>query len=199
MSDTRWREFGPSDLPRVLASALDVFAAQGYHGASIRDVAAGAGLSVPGTYHYYRSKQEILSALMVAVMNDLLGRCKDAVAESGSEPGEQFDRLVECLLRFHMFRREEAFVASSEIRSLEPDNRARYVALRDQQQRMLDDVVLAGVDRAQFATPYPLDASRAVVTMCVGVSSWFRIDGLLDPDELVERYTALARGLVVAV
>ncbi|WP_435742034.1 TetR/AcrR family transcriptional regulator [Nocardioides sp. SYSU DS0663] len=193
-----WRAYGPPSLPRVLDAALQRFAEQGYHGTSIRDLAADAGLSVPGVYHHYRSKQEILLALMMAVMDELLERSAAALASAPDDPSAQFDVLVESLLRFHMFRRRQAFVASSEIRSLAPENRRRYVERRDEQQRMLDRVVVAGTDARAFGTPYPVDASRAVASLCVGVASWYRDDGPLEPDELVRRHLVLARGLVGA-
>lgn len=193
-----WRTYAPADLPRVLDAALDRFAEQGYHGTSIRDLAAASGLSVPGLYHHHRSKQDILMALMMAVMDELLARSEAALAAAGDDPSEQFDVLVESLLRFHMFRRRQAFVGSSEIRSLDPANRRQYVARRDEQQRMLDHIVEAGVDAGEFATPYPEDAARAVASLCVGVASWYRDDGPLTPDELVRRHLVLARGLVGA-
>lgn len=196
--ETDWRAYGPPQLPRVLESALHAFAEQGYHGTSIRDIAAGAGLSVPGVYHHHRSKQEILFALMQSVMDELLARSRAALAAAPDEPRARFDALVESLLRFHMFRRSQAFVGSSEIRSLNAENRERYVALRDEQQRLITDVVTAGCASGAFSTAYPADAARAVATLCVGVASWYRDDGPLDPDELVRRHLVLARGLVGA-
>ncbi|GGO71436.1 TetR/AcrR family transcriptional regulator [Nocardioides deserti] len=193
-----WRTYDAPTLPRVLDAALERFAEQGYHGTSIRDLAAEAGLSVPGVYHHYRSKQEILLALMMAVMDELLERSAAALADAPDDPSAQFDALVESLLRFHMFRRRQAFVGSSEIRSLVPENRQRYVERRDEQQRMLDRVVVAGTASGVFGTPYPEDAARAVASLCVGVASWYREDGPLTPDELVARHLVLARGLVQA-
>lgn len=191
-----WRSYGPPRLPRVLEAALAAFAEQGYHGTSIRDIAGGAGLSVPGLYHHYRSKQEILLALMVSVMDELLSRSRAALASVPDRPGDRFDVLVESLLRFHMFRRSQAFVASSEIRSLDGENRERYVRLRDEQQQMITDIVSAGCSSGDFATSYPEDAARAVATLCVGVASWYRDDGPLEPDQLVSRHLELARALV---
>lgn len=191
-----WREYGPANLPRVLDAALRLFAEQGYHGTSVRELATAAELSVPGLYHHHHSKQDVLFDLMMAVMDELLERSRAALASDPDGPAQQFDALVESLLRFHMFRRLEAFVASSEIRSLQADNRERYVERRDEQQRMLDRIVIAGKKSGSFRTPFPEDAARAVASMCVGVASWYREDGPLTPDELVRRHLVIARGLV---
>ncbi|MDV7352919.1 TetR/AcrR family transcriptional regulator [Rhodococcus sp. NPDC019627] len=194
-----WREYTDQGLSKVLAAALAAFVEKGYDGASIREIAARAGLSVPGLYHHYPSKQALLVGLTNAVMRDLLDRSRAAVAEAGSTPGERFDAVIESLLRFHMYRREQSFVASRETRSMEPDSRQAYIALRDEQQQLVDDIVRDGVAAGLFRTPFPEDASRAVVTMCVSVATWYREDGPLSPDEIVERYLVIARSTVGAV
>ena len=193
-----WRTYGAADLPRVLEGALEAFAAHGYHGTSIRELASAAGLSVPGLYHHYRSKQEILVDLMMVVMDEILVRSRAALASAGTDPSDRFDALVESMLRFHMVRRAQAFVASSEIRSLDAGNRGRYIARRDEQQALVDEVVFAGIADGVFTTAYPDDAARAVSSLCVGLASWYRDDGPLSPDELVVHHLALARGLVGA-
>ena len=181
-----------------MTSAVANFTERGYHGTSIRDVAAASGLSVPGVYHHFRSKQEILRALMDATMDELLGRCEAALRDAGEDPAARFDALVESFVRFHMFRRPQAFVGSSEIRSLEPDNRAAYVARRDAAQRMLEDVVAAGVTAGVFSAEHPDEVARAISSLCVGVASWYRPDGPLTPDRLVQRHLVLARRMAGA-
>ncbi|MDG4826301.1 TetR/AcrR family transcriptional regulator [Asanoa sp. WMMD1127] len=194
MSD--WRDYGPLDFPRILDAALRAFYEHGYHGTTTRDLARRSGLSVPGVYHYYASKQDILVDLMMVVIDELLTRSRDALAGAPPEPRAQFDALVESLLRFHMYRRTGAMVSTAELRSLEPGNRERYVAKRDEQQRMLDDVILTGVRDGVFTTPYPKDASRAIASLCVGVASWYRPDGSLPVEALLDRYLTIARSIV---
>lgn len=197
----QWREYAAdpaADLPRILGAALTAFAEHGYHGTSIRDVAAAAGLSVPGVYHHFRSKQEILRALMDATMDELLGRSEAALASAGTDPSARFDAVVESFLRFHMFRRPQAFVGSSEIRSLEPDNRSAYVARRDAAQRLIETPVAEGVDAGVFHADDPDEVARAISSLCVGVASWYRPDGPLTPDQLVARHLVLARRMAGA-
>lgn len=194
--DELWRQYGEEELPAPLAAALAAFAEQGYHGTSVREIAARAGLSVPGLYHHYPSKQSLLQGLLGLTMTDLLARSRAALEQADDTPVDRFDAVVESLLRFHMYRREQAFVGSTEIRSLEPVYRIEYIAYRDEQQHMIDALVRDGVDSGDFRCPNPIDAGRAVTTMCVGVSTWYRPTGRLGPDELVSRYLLIARQMV---
>lgn len=194
-----WRVYEEAVLPAPLAAALAAFVEQGYHGTSVRDIASRAGLSVPGLYHHYPSKQALLMGLMTTAMDELLERSTAAAREAGGAPRYRFDAVVESLLLFHMHRRDHAFLGSTEIRSLEPANRDYVVGRRDDQQRMLDEIVRAGIDTGDFDLDDPADASRAVTTMCVGVAGWYRPDGPLEPDELVRVYLGIARRIVGVV
>ena len=191
-----WRTYDEQGLSRILDAALQAFAEKGYHGTTTRQLAERAGLSVPGVYHHYASKQDILVDLMMVVIDELIERSQRALASADANPLAQFDALVESLLRFHMFRQQGARVSTSELRSLEPANREKYVARRDKQQRMLDRIVDAGVESGQFLTPYPADASRAIASLCVGVASWYRADGPFPVEVLLQRYLTIAEGIV---
>ncbi|MGH3803730.1 MAG: TetR/AcrR family transcriptional regulator, partial [Pseudonocardiaceae bacterium] len=65
-----WREYTDQGLSKVLAAALAAFVEKGYDGASIREIASRSGLSVPGLYHHYPSKQALLVGLTNVVMRD---------------------------------------------------------------------------------------------------------------------------------
>lgn len=56
-----------SDLPmkdRILAAAVEVFAAKGYHGAVVDDIVAASRSSKGAFYHYFPSKQGVFLTLM---------------------------------------------------------------------------------------------------------------------------------------
>lgn len=188
-----WRQYDASALPPLLKVALDCFVEHGYHGTTIRTVAQRSGLSVPGLYHHYPSKQALLVSIAQFAMEDLLRRSKAALTEAGTSAEEGLRLLVECLVLFHAHRSDVAFIAASEIRSLEEGARAEHIASRDEQQRMVDDVIFRGSAEGLFATEYPRETSRAIVTMCTGVAQWYRPDGALSPEELAHRYVAIAR------
>ena len=56
----------------VVTAAIANFTTLGYHGTSMRDIAAGAGVTVASIYHHFASKQVILQHLMVGTMTDVL-------------------------------------------------------------------------------------------------------------------------------
>jgi AcrR family transcriptional regulator len=49
---------------KLLATALDVFAAKGLDGATVKDLSDAAGVAQGLLYHYFRSKDEMLQAVL---------------------------------------------------------------------------------------------------------------------------------------
>lgn len=192
-----WREFADVEMDVVLRAALACIVRKGYHGCSIRDIAEEANSSVSALYHYYPSKQAMLVALFELTMTDLLRRARAARDECDPDDHvERFSRLVESLTLYHSYRKEMAFVGSSEMRSLEGGNHAVIASKRVALQRMVDIEVQAGVDLGLFGTNRPHEAARAVVTMCVSVAQWYNPSGDEPPEEIAAAYVRFALDLV---
>lgn len=194
-SDFDWRHYPPLVLDPPLAAALSAFLDFGYHGATMRQIAQRAGLSVPGVYHYYPSKHDMLVAILDLTMNDLLRR-SSAARDQGQDPVERFTLLVECLALYHTHRRELGFVGASEMRGLAPHPRERVAGIRRAQQRMVDDEVLQASKLGAFRTERPLEAARAVVTMCTALPQWYSVTGPNNPEEVARQYVEFALDLV---
>ncbi|MDG9722627.1 MULTISPECIES: TetR/AcrR family transcriptional regulator [unclassified Streptomyces] len=190
-----WRAYGPLDLHPILVHAMEAFNEQGYHGTSVRNIAGRVGVTVPALYYHYENKQALLATLLETSIKDVLDRCRAAAAEAGPAPLARFCGMVESIVLYMAHRRSLAFL-DTEIRSLEPGNRVRYVALRDYLQHMLLDTVEAGRAEGVFTTPIPADAVRSVLIMCQGVANWFRPDGPLTAEEVAERHVLLSLGTV---
>jgi AcrR family transcriptional regulator len=182
-----WRRYEDPGLSTILLGALRAFVEHGYHGTTVRDIAQRAGVTVPALYYHFQNKQALLSRLLDSSMREVLRRTRAAVQDAGPDPAARLSAVVECIVLYMAHRRELAFL-DSEIRSLEPDERAVYVALRDELEDLLTATVEAGVRAGQFTTPHPREASRAILTMCQGVATWYHMEGPLTPDEVAARY-----------
>ncbi|GAA3733923.1 TetR/AcrR family transcriptional regulator [Leifsonia bigeumensis] len=187
-----WAHYAPENLSPILAGALDCFMQKGYHGTTTRELAAAAGLSVPGVYHHYESKHAILVELMSHAMDELYSRSLLALTAANS-PEEKLDLHVTCLVLFHAHRQALAFIAASEIRALEPDARAAHLASRDRQQDLLEAIIHEGVAKGLYTVDDLRTTTRAIITMCTGVSQWYRRGGLLTPEKVAEMYVRLIR------
>lgn len=176
----------------ILGAAVAVMAEHGYHGTSVRDIAAQAGVSPGAIYHHFGSKQSVLVTILDRGIDRLVRMTEDALFAAGDDPAERLRAIVETHVLAHARGRRESFIGNSELRSLESVGRALIVTKRDAQQRMFDRVVADGVARGVFTTPFPVEAARVIVSACTAVATWFRTDGPLSPEEVVERYKRVA-------
>ncbi|MBJ8348304.1 helix-turn-helix domain-containing protein [Antrihabitans sp. YC2-6] len=190
-----WREFLPMSIDPVLAAAIEGFVDTGYHGATMRSIATRAGMSVPGVYHHYRDKQDILARILDLTMDELHWRARAARAEGGSSV-VRVALIVEALALYHTHRRELAFIGASEMRSLEPDNRARITESRNELQHMLDREIDGAIAAGELGSRHPRDAGRAISTMCTSLPQWFRIDGPSTPEQIAREYADFALDLL---
>jgi TetR/AcrR family transcriptional regulator len=55
---------GEANAERILDAALEIFAAYGFRGARIDQIAAAAGLSKPNLLYYFRTKEELYTAVL---------------------------------------------------------------------------------------------------------------------------------------
>jgi AcrR family transcriptional regulator len=190
-----WRVSTPAELSPILAHTLAAFEEHGYHGTSVRDIARRVGVTVPALYYHYENKQAMLVALLTLSMEALLAKCRAAIAETAPDPVAGFSALVECIVRFMAYRGSKGLL-DSEIRSLEPANQTAYIAQRDQLDHAMRLLVVDGVDKGLFHTEHPVEAGRAVLTMCHAVARWYHLGGELSPAELAQRYVGFGLGLV---
>jgi len=169
---------------KLLALAAEVFSRRGYRATSMRDLAALAGIGKPTLYHYFASKEELLTLLYQQVIDQSLASARAIVAQ-GLEPLPTLralivDRVVQTcehqdLLR--IFFEEEA--------ELPPDSARTIVALRRQYEDIFIETVVAA--RAERGATGPFNARLYVYTV-LGASNWvykwYRPSGPQTPAEL---------------
>jgi AcrR family transcriptional regulator len=185
----------PDDEPTaaaLLAAAVQVMAVHGFHGTSVRDIAAAAGTSPGILYHHFGSKHGLLATMLDRGMDVLVRATEDALDLAGESPEARLRAVVAAHVRVPLESQRESLLGNSELRALEPGARALVVAKRDVQQRIFERVVRDGVRRGVFGTRFPVDAARVITAACTSVAAWYRPGGALSGDEVVERYQAVA-------
>lgn len=186
-----WRRFDPLAVDPVLGAAIRVFVRTGYHGATMRMVALEAGMSVAGVYHHYDSKYALLVSGLDRTMGELRPRV-EAARDSGTDPVERFSNIVEALALFHTYYGELALIGASEMRSLQPAERARIAALRNEIQYLMDEEVQQAVRLGLLRARDWHDAGRAISTMCTSLPQWFKLGGASSPEQIAREYAQFA-------
>ena len=76
----------------ILEAALDVFALHGFRGATLDQIAEGAGMSKPNLLYYFASKEEVHARLLGDLLDHWLAPLR--AIDPGGEPVEEILRYV---------------------------------------------------------------------------------------------------------
>jgi AcrR family transcriptional regulator len=182
----------------VRDAALTLFAERGYHGTSMKDIAAAVGMRAPSLYNHVGAKQELLVEIVEATLVDLQRRHEAAVG-STSDVAQALRRAVEAHVRYHARHPREVRVGNRDLSALEPANRERLIGLRRRYARSWQALLQRGADEGRFDLPDPRLASYALLEMGIGVATWFRPDGPLSEDVVAYHYGDMALRLAGAV
>jgi AcrR family transcriptional regulator len=89
---------------QILDVALDVFAAAGFHGTSMDDVADAVGVTKPVLYHHFSSKRELYLELLEDVGGRLMQQVISAVSGAGG-PRQQVEAGMGAYFQFVLHNR----------------------------------------------------------------------------------------------
>lgn len=187
-------------LRRLQETALVLFAERGYHGVSMRELAAAAGITVSSIYAHVPSKEELLvQLLLVAHEEHRDGMRRAALDASGGDPRAQLAAAIRAHVRFHAGYPMLATVANNELRSLSPDGQQAVHAVRGDAEGLLRDILDRGVRLGVFSCPDTWLAFAALGSMGIRVASWYRPgETPYSVDEVADRYAEFALRLAGA-
>lgn len=162
----------------------------GFEAMGLRQLAAEVGIQPGSLYKYFETKQSLLFEIVRDHMEDLLAQLQAATAGLG-DPDAQLKAFAAFHLRYHMTRRMQVYIANSELRSLDPDNRDRIVALRSRYERIVEGIVARGIEAGVFRPVDVKVTTFALIAMLTGICEWYKPDGRMSQDELVALHVDL--------
>lgn len=183
-SDTR------SVRDKIRAAAVQLFAQMGYHAAPLRDIASLAGIQAASIYYYYPSKQALLVEIMDTYMRQLNTNIERILTQPNSIPA-RLSEVIASHIRLHTTYKAEFFIIDTEMRALEGENRDQILALRDQYEHSLQSLLQEGMDQGILRCSDVKITSYAVIAMCTTVSSWFRSQGRLTVQQVIDIYSQI--------
>lgn len=133
---------------QILGVAAPLFARHGFHGVSVDDLGAAAGVTGPALYRHFRSKEDILAELLVEVSERLLEGGSSRAA-TYKDPGTALAELVAFHVDFALGNPDVITVQERELANLAEAARRTVRTLQLRYVAVWADVVVAatGCDR----------------------------------------------------
>jgi len=79
----------------ILEAAEKLFASQGFHGTSVRDIAHEADVNIAMISYYFGSKEKLIEAIFIKRIYSWKLQLMEILNDSSKSYVEQFDRLIE--------------------------------------------------------------------------------------------------------
>lgn len=145
----------------IVASAYAEFAAHGFHGTSVSDVARRAGIDKRTLYDYVADKEDVLYLLFLHHLSQQLHLLGAAITEEDG-PEQQLHNLIDAHLEFIMDREELALLTYREMRNLDRARISNCLYLIECIMRIYDAVIEWGVAMGALECETPRIAGHAV-------------------------------------
>ena len=171
---------------RLLREAARLFRDKGYERTTVRDLAAAVGIQSGSLFHHFRTKEEILKAVMVETIRLNTALMQSAVDAAGSDR-EKLRALVRTELESINGQTGEAMaVLVFEWRSLSEGSQAEVLALRDIYEQIWLEVLQA-LQKEGLLHADPFIVRRMLTGALSWTVTWYKperggltLDGLTD-------------------
>lgn len=180
---------------RLLDCAADLFSEKGFERTTVRDIATAVGIQSGSIFHHFKTKEEILKALMTESVLCFTEKLKSAVDEAGTPEA----KLLACIKNELQFTIGDDTVAAmsvlvSEWRCLSADSQREVLVLREVYEQVwmnaLNAAKAAGLIKANVFI-----VRRLVAGAINWTPNWYQEDGIFSLDDLVaEVFSVICSG-----
>jgi AcrR family transcriptional regulator len=172
----------------ILDSAAALFAKVGYPNAKMQDIAAACGATKSMLYHYFPTKDDLLSAML----EDHLERLIASIDESVSEPTpikERFITFIQTYVQKSAQSRRRHVIAMNDVKFLPKAMQTPLLALQSEATNRVAAIL------RELNPDLPNEAYKPYTMLLLGMLNWtdywYKPTGKMKSPELCERISRL--------
>ncbi len=166
----------------ILTSAYALFARYGFRKATVEDIARGAGLKKPSVYYYFKSKNEIIRAVVNQESRELLSRMTRAAAEK-SAIGEKLEAFFRARYRYFKEKQALGAITPDEIDAMRPLLQEARRQFFEEEIKALTDILDEGISAGEIEIENPGLCALVAIAALQGIDDTFWRRGFEDQIE----------------
>jgi AcrR family transcriptional regulator len=172
----------------ILDSAAALFAKVGYPNAKMQDIAAACGATKSMLYHYFPTKDDLLSAMLTDHLEKLILSIKEPVSEH-KPIEERFANFIESYVLKSALSRRRHVIAMNDIKFLPKTMQTPLLALQVEATNLVAAIL------RELNPGLPKEVYKPYTMLLLGMLNWtdywHRPNGKMKPKELCERISRL--------
>jgi AcrR family transcriptional regulator len=181
----------------ILEAAARIFGEKGYHATSMSDIAEAVNLQKASLYYHFDSKQEILISLLDHAL-DLINHRLESVLAQPLTPEEKLRQVMVTYLETIAENQDLSAVLLLELRSLDPELKARHASRREKFENIWRNLITEGRQAGKFTNVDPSLTGRAILGVMNWTVTWYRRDGPRSATEIANLFAdLLLNGLII--
>ncbi|MFF5986532.1 TetR/AcrR family transcriptional regulator [Prauserella flavalba] len=183
---------------RIEATAVELFFREGYPKTSIREITSALGLTPGALYNHFRSKEELLYAIVSKTHAAIEQTLEEALLRAGDDPVRQLWEVTRSLTVFYTEHQKEAIISKQEYKRLPDPHPAEMLSSERRIRRTVERILERGVRQELFHLTLPGGReadipimAKAILDQMINAGVWFRPDGRLGVADLADQYAGL--------
>ncbi|MFZ0140124.1 MAG: TetR/AcrR family transcriptional regulator [Aeromicrobium sp.] len=176
---------------RLLQAAVEAFAEKGFTATTTRDIATRAGMSPAAVYVHHDTKESLLFTVSLEGHQAALAVIRTAAAIEGDQVA-RLRQMVREFSTWHAVNSRVGRIVQYEFDALTPEHRAEIADYRRQIERVMRDVLSAGVADGAFDVVDVPGTARAILSLSIDLVRWFSPRASTSADDIAQLHAELA-------
>ena len=169
----------------ILDKAGVLFWQKGYHGTSMKDIAAACDCKAANIYNYFKGKEDIL----FEVIKDITERAVNSVShledDETTSPVDQLKSFIDNHLGVLVqMKKSSVLISDTGLQNLTRDHRRIIVELRDTYDRIMTKIIRRGIESGDFTVKDEKVTVYLISSVIIRSTIWFSSKGRLSAEEV---------------
>ena len=162
---------------QIMDAAKKIFAAKGFGGATIEDIAEEAEFSPATLYLYFKNKDELHASLMLEMLDILIEKMEGVYSQDGLSPEEKVKALEKALYEVYEYDTLNVinvlrFQSSEALRNLSPELSSRIKDHSRNYLRAIAGIFEDGMQEGVFLERHPIAFADIIWGLFAGLVLW---------------------------
>jgi AcrR family transcriptional regulator len=173
----------------IIKAAAQIFAAKGYHGTTLDEIAREIGVSKPALYYHIKNKEEILKEIVGRIIEPM--EAVASVGRSDMPVRERIARMIKMLVQFAAERQETTLIALELNKALPKRTREALKKRQKDVEEVLIETLDEGIKTGDFKTGNSRMYAFAILAVANSVYRWYDPQGNLTHEQIAEEFIRL--------
>jgi AcrR family transcriptional regulator len=175
---------------RIIVEAARLFSEHGVETTSMRMIAESVGVSKAALYYHFDSKEDLHFHIHFAVISEVLEQLRE-IRDADLSPREKVRNVIGLIFESIATHRDRFTVLLREGARLDGDHWRTLSEKRREFRLLVQEILVDGTERGDFALDHPAVATLALLGMCNWSYTWLDRKGPLSPQELADEFAAI--------